>query len=153
MEEAFSEWILHSAHFTISLFPLWEAWQQVVVTSDCQRPRSQVENLVPNIPVMNAGESDSLGQLVGSTPQQPGGANAVKGAADARLALQTGDVQPHSRPPKSQCTVVDGGACFPPPLTEECWTLMGTPPPVRSWAGSINAGATEGVRRGSGWHL
>ena len=25
--EAFSEWISHSAHFTISLFPLMEAWQ------------------------------------------------------------------------------------------------------------------------------
>ena len=27
MEEAFSEWISHSAHFTISLFPLMEAWR------------------------------------------------------------------------------------------------------------------------------
>ena len=27
MEEAFSEWILHSTHFTISLLPLMEAWQ------------------------------------------------------------------------------------------------------------------------------
>ena len=27
VEEAFSEWILHLAHFTISLFPLMEAWQ------------------------------------------------------------------------------------------------------------------------------
>ena len=27
MEEAFSQWILHSAHFTISLLPLVEAWQ------------------------------------------------------------------------------------------------------------------------------
>ena len=27
VEEAFSEWILHSAHFTISLFPLMEACQ------------------------------------------------------------------------------------------------------------------------------
>ena len=26
-EEAFSGWILHSAHFTISLLPLMEAWQ------------------------------------------------------------------------------------------------------------------------------
>ena len=26
VEEAFSEWILHLAHFTISLFPLMEAW-------------------------------------------------------------------------------------------------------------------------------
>ena len=27
VEEAFSEWILHSAHFTISLFHLMEVWQ------------------------------------------------------------------------------------------------------------------------------
>ena len=27
MEEAFSEWISHSAHFTVSLLPLMEAWQ------------------------------------------------------------------------------------------------------------------------------
>ena len=30
MEEAFSEWILHSSHFTISLLPLVEAWQKSV---------------------------------------------------------------------------------------------------------------------------
>ena len=30
MEEAFSEWILHSAHFTVSLLPLVEVWQQAV---------------------------------------------------------------------------------------------------------------------------
>ena len=34
MEEAFSEWILHSAHFTISLLPLVEAWQWAVTASD-----------------------------------------------------------------------------------------------------------------------
>ena len=28
MEEAFSEWISHSAHFAISLLPLVEAWRQ-----------------------------------------------------------------------------------------------------------------------------
>ena len=27
MEEAFSGWISHSTHFTISLLPLMEAWQ------------------------------------------------------------------------------------------------------------------------------
>ena len=35
VEEAFSEWISHSAHFTISLFALREAWRWVVATSDC----------------------------------------------------------------------------------------------------------------------
>ena len=34
VEKAFSEWILHSAHFTNSLLPLVEAWQQAVATSD-----------------------------------------------------------------------------------------------------------------------
>ena len=35
MEEAFSEWISCSAHFTISLLPLVDTWWQAVVTSDC----------------------------------------------------------------------------------------------------------------------
>ena len=35
VEEAFSEWISHSAHFNISLLPLMEAWQQSVAASDC----------------------------------------------------------------------------------------------------------------------
>ena len=34
VEEAFSEWISHSAHFAISLFPLMEVWQWAVATSD-----------------------------------------------------------------------------------------------------------------------
>ena len=41
MEEAFLEWILCSAHFTISLFPLMEAWWRAVAASDCQRLRTQ----------------------------------------------------------------------------------------------------------------
>ena len=39
VEEAFSEWISHSPHFTISLFPLMEAWWQVVAASD--RPKAE----------------------------------------------------------------------------------------------------------------
>ena len=35
MEDVFSEWILCSTHFTISLFPLMEAWWQLVAASDC----------------------------------------------------------------------------------------------------------------------
>ena len=34
VEEAFSEWILCPAHFTISFFPLMESWQQSVAASD-----------------------------------------------------------------------------------------------------------------------
>ena len=35
VEEAFSEWISCSAHFTISLFPLMEVWHRAVAASDC----------------------------------------------------------------------------------------------------------------------
>ena len=35
VEEAFSEWILCSAHFAISLLPLVEAWQQAVAAFNC----------------------------------------------------------------------------------------------------------------------
>ena len=35
VEETFSEWISHSAHFAISLIPLVEAWQWAVAASDC----------------------------------------------------------------------------------------------------------------------
>ena len=62
---------------------------------------------------MNAGESDSLVQLVGSAPQQAGTANAVEGAADARLASCTGAVRLSGQPPKSQSMVV-GGRGSPP---------------------------------------
>ena len=72
MEEAFSEWISCSAHFAISLLPLVEAWWQAVATSDHRRLRSWAGNPAPRIPVVTMGESDSLVQLVGSTPQQAG---------------------------------------------------------------------------------
>ena len=69
IEEAFSGWISCSTHYTISLLPLVEAWQWAVAASDCQRLRSQAENPVTSIPVVNAGESNSSVQLVGSAPQ------------------------------------------------------------------------------------
>ena len=50
MEETFSGLISCFAHFTISLLPLIEAWQQAVVVSDHQRLRSQDENPVPRQP-------------------------------------------------------------------------------------------------------
>ena len=40
MAEAFLECISCSAHFSVSLLPLMEAWQQSVTASDCQRLRS-----------------------------------------------------------------------------------------------------------------
>ena len=64
MEEAFSEWISHSAHFAISLLPLVEAWWQAVATSDHQRLRGWAENATLRIPVVTMGESDSSVQLV-----------------------------------------------------------------------------------------
>ena len=69
MEEAFLEWILHSAHFNVSLLPLMEAWQWSITASDCQRLRNRAENLTHNAPVGVVWESDSLSQLVGSAPQ------------------------------------------------------------------------------------
>ena len=69
VEEGFSEWISHSAHFAISLLPLVEAWWQAVTTSDCQRLRSRAESPATRIPVVTSGESDSLVQLVGSIAQ------------------------------------------------------------------------------------
>ena len=93
VEEAFSEWISRSAHFTISLFPLMEAWWRVVAASNHRRLRSQAENPIHSIPVMNAGESNSSVQLVGSAPQQAGRATAMEGVAKARLASCTGAVQ------------------------------------------------------------
>ena len=111
LEEAFSELISCSAHFTISLLPLMEVWWQAVAASNCQRLRSWAENPVPSIPVVNAGESDSLVQLVGSAPQQAGRASAVEEMAEARLATCTGAA------PKSQCTVVGMGG--PPPSSPD----------------------------------
>ena len=90
MKEAFSEWILRSAHFAISLLPLVEAWQWAVAASDCRRLRSWAENPAPRIPVVTAGESDSLVQLVGSTPQQAGRLTTVEETAKARLTTCAG---------------------------------------------------------------
>ena len=90
-----------------------EVWQRAVAASNRQRLRGWAENPVYNIPVVNAGESDSLGQLVGSAPQQARRASMVEEVAEARLASHTRAAQPHRRPPKSQCTVV-GRESSPP---------------------------------------
>ena len=102
MGEAFSEWILCSAHFSISLLPLMEAWWWSVAASDCQRLRSQAENSAHNTPVRVAQESDSSSQLVGSAPQQAGRAPGVGEMTEARLTPHTGATRPHGRPPKSK---------------------------------------------------
>ena len=62
---------------------------------------------------MNAGESDSLSQLVGSAPQQARRASGVEEVVEARLTSHTGAAQPCGRPPKAQCTVVGGGGSSP----------------------------------------
>ena len=117
VEEAFSGWILHSAHFTISLLPLLESWWWAVATPNHQRLRSWAENLAPSIPAVTAGESNSLVQLVGSAPQQAGRSSAVEETAEARLTAHAGATHPHRWPPKSQCTVVGGGG-LPPSLPD-----------------------------------
>ena len=92
MEEAFSEWISHSAHFSISLLPLMEAWQWSVAASDRRRLRSQVENSAHNMPVGVAWESDSSSQLVGSAPQQARRAPGAVEMTEARITPRTGVV-------------------------------------------------------------
>ena len=94
MVEAFSGWISCSTHFSISLLPLMEAWQQAVAASDHRRLRSWAENPAPSIPVVTAGESDSSVQLVGSAPQQAGRSSTVEETAKARLATCAGAVHP-----------------------------------------------------------
>ena len=116
VEEAFSGWILHSSHFTISLLPLVEVWHRAVAASDHRRPRSRAENPVPSIPVVNAGESNSSVQLVGSAPQQAGRASAVEEVAETRLATCTGAVHLCGWPPKSQCTITGRGGSPPSSL-------------------------------------
>ena len=90
MEEAFLEWISHSAHFNISLLPLMGVWQWSVAASDHRRLRSRVENSAHNMPVRVAWESDSSNQLVGSAPQQDGRASRMGERTKARLATHTG---------------------------------------------------------------
>ena len=95
MEEAFSEWISCSTHFTISLLPLVEAWQWAVTASNCQRLRSQAENPASRIPVVTSGESDSSVQLVGIIPQQAGRLTTVEEMAEARPTTGAGAVHLH----------------------------------------------------------
>ena len=57
---------------------------------------------------MTVGESDSSGQLVGSTPQQTGRSTMVEETVDARPATHVGPVHQHGQPPKSQVTIVSG---------------------------------------------
>ena len=95
VEEAFLGWISCSAHFTISLLPLVEAWQQAVATSDHQRLRSWAENPALSMPGVTAWESDSLVQLVGSTSSPTGRSTMVEKMAKARLATHAGAAHPH----------------------------------------------------------
>ena len=55
----------------------------------------RAENLTPRIPVVATGESDSLVQLVGSTPQQAGRSTTVEETAKARPATHAGTVHPY----------------------------------------------------------
>ena len=92
VKEAFSGWISHSSHFTIRLLPLMEMWQQAVAASNHQRLRSRAQNPTPSILVVNAGESYSSVQLVGSAPQQAGRSSTVEETAKARLTTHAGAV-------------------------------------------------------------
>ena len=113
MEEAFSEWISCSAHFSISLLPLMEVWQWSVAASNHQRLRSRVDNSTHNTPVGVAWESDSSSQLVGIIPQQDGRTSGMGERTEARLTTCTRAVQLCRRPLKSQCTTVSRGGSPP----------------------------------------
>ena len=95
VEEAFSEWILHSTHFAISLLSLVEAWQWAVATSNHRWLRGQAENPAPRIPVVTVGESNSSVQLVGSTSQQTGRLTTVEEMVDARPTTHVGTACQH----------------------------------------------------------
>ena len=113
VEEAFSEWILHSAHSNISPLPLMEVWWWSVTASDCRRLRSQAENSAHNTPVGAARESDSSSQLVGSAPQQDRRTSGMGERIEARLPAHTGAARLHGMPLKSQCITVGGGGLPP----------------------------------------
>ena len=117
VEEAFLGWILHSAHFNISLLPLMEAWQWSVAALDCQRLRSWAENPAHNALVGAAWESYSSSQLVGSAPQQDGRTSGMGERTEARLTTHMGTVRLHRRPLKSQCTTVGRG--YSPPSSPD----------------------------------
>ena len=89
----------------------------MVAASNCCRLRSQAENPASSLPVVNAGESDSSVQLVGSAPQQAGRSSTVKEMDEARLTTCAGTAHLHGWPPKSQCTVVGRGG-LPPSLPD-----------------------------------
>ena len=113
MEEAFSEWISRSAHFSVSLLPLMEAWQQSITASDSRRLRSRAKNPAHNAQVGEARESDSSSQLVGSAPQQDGRTSGVGERTGARPVAHAGTAHPCGRPPRTQCTIVSGGGSPP----------------------------------------
>ena len=149
VEEAFSEWISHSAHFSISLLPLIQVWQRSVAASDCRRLRSWAENSTLNTPVGVARESDSSNQLVGSTPLQDGRTSGMGERTEARLTPVQGlhdHMEGHRSPSALQSA--EGGQPLLP-WTGGCQTLMDTPLQVRLQAASVGA---EGVGRGNGWH-
>ena len=113
MEEAFSEWISHSAHFNVSLLPLMEAWQWSITASNHQRLRSRAKYPTHNAPVGVAQESDSSNQLVGSAPQQDGRTSGVGERTEARPVGHAGTAHPCGRLPRTQCTTVSGGGSPP----------------------------------------
>ena len=113
VEEAFSEWISHSAHFNVSLFPLMEAWWRSIAASNHRRLRSLAKNPTHNAPVGAAWESDSSSQLVGSASQQDGRTSGIGERTEVRPIGCTGAARPHRRPPRTQCTTVSRGGLPP----------------------------------------
>ena len=109
--EAFSEWISHSAHFTITPIPLAEGWHQAVAASERHWQRSSAEH--PDHPTHNliSNKSDSVPQLVGSaltSMAHLGKIEETGGGHTPRVPLS----QPRGRPPKG-CATKDGAENSP----------------------------------------
>ena len=151
MEEAFSEWILRTAHFNVSLLPLMEACQRSVAGSNRQRLRSRAKNPAHNAPVGAARESDSSSQLVGSAPQQDGRTSGVRQRTEARPVGHAGTVCPCRRLQRTQCTTVGGGGL--PPSSPD----RGVPDSSRYSTAielrviSIGAEAAGAIGKGNDW--
>ena len=131
IEEAFVEWIFHSAHFTVNPIPLAEGWHHMVVAPEQHRHQSWAEYQNPmKIPTLASSESDSAPQLIGSAP--PSAVKIVSGEeTGGGWAAQASSTRLHGRPPKSQSTERGGENSPPSSLERGEWIPMVTLPQVK----------------------
>ena len=109
--EVFSEWISHSAHFTIIPLPLVDGLHQTAAASERHWQRPRVEH--PDCPTHNliSSESDSTPQLVGSALTSMVHLSQTKEAGGG--CTPSAPISwPRGRPPKG-CTMKDGARNSP----------------------------------------